>query len=195
MSERRDAAAATRPSPSAVIHCDCTRPVFPSPVTPDATGASWAFPRASHAAITRRARRGGDRPSSTSLKHALRHQPNLQPRGVYLIRATSCRTRDSSSNPLDGSRGWCSDAAARSTLQVDQTGSRRSSSQSFASSLGGSTESPSPLGRGRRGSRTPAPLVPGSSPGLPPTPRGPRKPGCRLARRRRGHRPSPSGLP
>jgi hypothetical protein len=35
-------------------------------------------PRASHPALTGSARRGGDRPSSTSLKHALRHRPSLQ---------------------------------------------------------------------------------------------------------------------
>jgi hypothetical protein len=61
---------------------DFTRPVFPSPVTPGWNGRPWAFPRASHPTLTGDARRGGDRPSSTSLKHALRHQPNLQPRGL-----------------------------------------------------------------------------------------------------------------
>ena len=47
---------------------------------PDGAGALGLEPRASHPAITRSARRGGDRPSSTSLKHALRHRhrPSLQ---------------------------------------------------------------------------------------------------------------------
>jgi hypothetical protein len=61
---------------------DFTRPVFPSPVAPGWNGSPWALPRASHPDLTGDARRGGDRPSSTSLKHALRHQPNLQPRGL-----------------------------------------------------------------------------------------------------------------
>jgi hypothetical protein len=60
---------------------DFTRPVFPSPVAPGWNGSPWALPRASHPDLTGGARRGGDRPSSTSLKHALRHQPNLQLRG------------------------------------------------------------------------------------------------------------------
>ena len=44
------------------------------------TGTLGLEPRASHPALTGDARRGGDRPSSTSLKHALRHRhrPSLQ---------------------------------------------------------------------------------------------------------------------
>ena len=55
-------------------------PVRSSPrlTLPDGTGASWALPRASHPALTGDARRGGDRSSSTDLKHALRHRPSLQ---------------------------------------------------------------------------------------------------------------------
>jgi hypothetical protein len=55
-------------------------------------------------------------------------------------------------------------------------------SQPSASSVGGSTKSASRLGRGRRGSRTPAPPDPRSSPGPPPRPRRQRKRG-RLSRR------------
>jgi hypothetical protein len=41
-----------------------TRPVFPSPVAARMeTSRPWALPRASHPAITRNARRGGDRPT------------------------------------------------------------------------------------------------------------------------------------
>ncbi len=39
------------------------------------------------------ARRGGDRPSSTDLKHALRHRPSLHPYCSLEMRATSRRTR------------------------------------------------------------------------------------------------------
>ena len=74
---------------------DFTRPVFPSPVAPGWSGSPWAFPRASHPAITRSARRGGDRPSSTSLKHAFTASAEPPNSRVYLIRATSCRTRGS----------------------------------------------------------------------------------------------------
>ena len=45
---------------------------------PDGAGALGLEPRASHPALTGDARRGGDRPSSTSLKHDLRHRPSLQ---------------------------------------------------------------------------------------------------------------------
>jgi len=69
------------------------RPIFPSPVAPGWNGRPWASPRASHPAITRSARRGGDRPSSTSLKHALRHRPSLQSCVFTQMRATSRRTR------------------------------------------------------------------------------------------------------
>ena len=63
----------------------------------------WAFPRASHPAITRSARRGGDRSSSTDLESTLYGiRPNLQPRVIYSMRATSRRTRRTSS--LDGGR-------------------------------------------------------------------------------------------
>jgi hypothetical protein len=51
---------------------------------------------------------------------------------------------------------------------------RRLPSQSSASSVDGSTESASPLGRSRRGSRTPAPPDSGSSSGFPPRPQRPR---------------------
>jgi hypothetical protein len=44
-----------------------TRPIFPSPVTAGWNGSPLAFPRAPHPAITRSARRGGDRSSSTDL--------------------------------------------------------------------------------------------------------------------------------
>jgi hypothetical protein len=47
------------------------RPVFPSPVAPGWNTGPWAFPRASHPASTRSARRGGDRSSSTSLGRSL----------------------------------------------------------------------------------------------------------------------------
>jgi len=57
------------------------RPVFPSPVTGGWIASPSAFPRASHPAITRSARRGGDGSSSTDPKSALRHQTNRQPRG------------------------------------------------------------------------------------------------------------------
>jgi hypothetical protein len=44
-----------------------TRPIFPSPVATGWNGSPLAFPRAPHPAITRDARRGGDRSSSTDL--------------------------------------------------------------------------------------------------------------------------------
>jgi hypothetical protein len=50
-------------------------------------------PRASHPALTGSARRGGDRPLSTSLEHALRHRPSLQSCVFTRMRATSRRTR------------------------------------------------------------------------------------------------------
>jgi hypothetical protein len=69
---------------------------LPSPVASGWIAGPSAFLRSSHPAITRSARRGGDGSSSTDPKSALRHQPNLQPRGwIYLMRATSCRTRES----------------------------------------------------------------------------------------------------
>src|SRR5665647_2004215 len=43
-----------------------TRPVFPLPVAPRWNGSSWAFRRASDPSVTSDARRGGDRPLSTS---------------------------------------------------------------------------------------------------------------------------------
>lgn len=48
-----------------------TRPVFPLPVTPRWNGSSWAFRRASDAAVTSDARRGGDRLLSTSPERRL----------------------------------------------------------------------------------------------------------------------------
>ena len=71
------------------------RPVrsSPRPWVPDGTGTPSAFPRASHPAITRGARRGGDRSPSTDLNHALRHRPSLQSSVDHSIRATSRRTR------------------------------------------------------------------------------------------------------
>ena len=53
-----------------------TRPVFPLPVAPGWNRSPWAFPRASHPAVTGDACRGGDRPLSTSLKLRLGHRPN-----------------------------------------------------------------------------------------------------------------------
>ena len=44
-----------------------TRPIFPSPVAPGWNESHFGFPRASHPAIARGARRGGDRSSSTDL--------------------------------------------------------------------------------------------------------------------------------
>jgi hypothetical protein len=56
-----------------------TRPVFPSPVAPGWNGRPWAFPRASHPAVTSDARQGGDRPLSTGLGLRRRqHQSTLQ---------------------------------------------------------------------------------------------------------------------
>lgn len=68
--------------------------------------------------------------------------------------------------------------------------SKRTRSHSPGSSLGGSTASVSPLGRGRRGSRTPAPPDPGS-PGLRPRPERRERERC-LVPRSRCSGPSPS---
>ena len=66
---------------------------------PDGSGASWAFPRASHPAITRSARRGGDGsiehgPETSSTASA--EPPTSR---VYSVCATSRRTREGSSVP------------------------------------------------------------------------------------------------
>src|SRR5450759_3420944 len=54
-----------------------TRPVFPLPVAPRWNGSPWAFRRASDPAVTSDARRGGDRPLSTSPELRCRHQSTL----------------------------------------------------------------------------------------------------------------------
>ena len=48
-----------------------TRPAFPSPVTPGWNGGPWAFPRASHPAVTSDARQGGDRLRARARNYAL----------------------------------------------------------------------------------------------------------------------------
>jgi hypothetical protein len=69
-----------------------TLSVFPSPVTPGRDGGPWAFPRASHPAVTRDARRGGDGPLDTGPELHLRQQPRSSFRCVHWSRAASCRT-------------------------------------------------------------------------------------------------------
>jgi hypothetical protein len=48
----------------------------PRPQPPDGTGAASALPRASHPAVTRDARQGGDGPSDTGPDHTLIDQPS-----------------------------------------------------------------------------------------------------------------------
>src|SRR6476469_5539531 len=50
---------------------------LPQPVTTGWNGGPWALPRASHPAVTRDARRGGDGPCALDRTLRLRHQPNL----------------------------------------------------------------------------------------------------------------------
>lgn len=50
---------------------------LPQPVAPGWNGNPWAFPRASHPAVTRDARRDGDGPHALDRALRLRHQPNL----------------------------------------------------------------------------------------------------------------------
>jgi hypothetical protein len=50
---------------------------LPQPVAPGWNGSPWAFPWASHPAVTRDARRGGDGPCALDRALRLRHQSNL----------------------------------------------------------------------------------------------------------------------
>ena len=50
---------------------------LPQPVATGWNGGPWALPRASHPAVTRDARRGGDGPCALDRTLRLRHQPNL----------------------------------------------------------------------------------------------------------------------
>jgi hypothetical protein len=59
-----------------------TLSVFPSPVTPGRDGDPWAFPRASHPAVTRDARRGGGR--------AVGHWPGTTPSTSTSILLSAC---------------------------------------------------------------------------------------------------------
>ena len=67
-----------------------TRPAFPSPVAPGWNGSPWAFPRASHPAVTGGACRGRDR----QLGHLpeLRHHQLVLQSTQPLTASTSCRT-------------------------------------------------------------------------------------------------------
>jgi hypothetical protein len=56
----------------------CVHPSgLPQPVTPGWNEGPWAFPRASHPAVTRDARQGGDGPCALDRVLHLRHQPSL----------------------------------------------------------------------------------------------------------------------
>jgi hypothetical protein len=91
---------------------------------PDGAGALGLEPRASPPAITRSARRGGDRPSSTSLKHALRHRhrPSLQS-CVFTQCVRPRVARDQAELWETGARScWLSDAA-RAIASTGTTGS------------------------------------------------------------------------
>jgi hypothetical protein len=100
-----------------------TRPAFPSLWPPDGTAALGPLPRASHPAVTRDARRGGDGPCALDQTLRLRHQPTSFDEH-HCTRATSCRTAMLSQEPCFGV-GWISRRWARANALPGSNASYR----------------------------------------------------------------------
>ena len=65
---------------------------LPQPVTPGWDGSPWAFPRASHPAVTRNARQGGDSPLRTGPETTSPTSAEPPSTQFHSPHATSCRT-------------------------------------------------------------------------------------------------------
>ncbi len=75
---------------------------LPQPVATGWNSGPWAFPRASHPAVTRDARRGRDGPLRTGPTLRLRHQPNLLRQSVTGLMRPRVARPCSTMSPMSG---------------------------------------------------------------------------------------------